>query len=88
MVRNLLAMQETSVQSLDWEDPLKKGRATHSNILAWRVPWTEEPGGLQFTGLQRVGPDCATKHIHNKSCLYWVGQKVHLGFSASSEEPE
>ena len=55
MVRNLLAMQETSVQSLDWEDPLKKGRATHSNILAWRVPWTEEPGGLQSTGLQRVG---------------------------------
>ena len=53
MVRNLLAMQETSVQSLDWEDPLKKGRATHSNILAWRVPWTEEPGGLQSMGVAK-----------------------------------
>ena len=45
-------MQETQVQSLDWEDPLEKGMATHSNILAWRIPWTEEPGGLQSKGLQ------------------------------------
>ena len=44
MVKNLPAMQETWVQSLGWEAPLKKGMATHSNILAWRVPWTEEPG--------------------------------------------
>ena len=57
MVRNLLAMQETRVQSLDWEDPLEKGRATHSNILSWRGPWTEEPGGLQSMGLQRVDHD-------------------------------
>jgi len=54
MVRNLLAMQETRVQSLDWEDPLEKGRATHSNILAWTGPWTEEPGGLQSVGLKEV----------------------------------
>ena len=49
------AMQETWVRSLGWEDPLEKEMATHSSILAWRIPWTEEPGGLQFTGSQRVG---------------------------------
>ena len=53
-------MQETQVQSLDKEDPLEKGMATHSNILAWRIPWTEEPGGLQSMGSQRVGHDWAT----------------------------
>ena len=47
MVQNLPAMQETQVQSLDWEDPLEKEVATHSSIVAWRIPWTEEPGGLQ-----------------------------------------
>ena len=45
------------VQSLGWEDPLEKGMATHSSILAWRITWIEEPGGLQFMGLQRVGHD-------------------------------
>ena len=45
MVKNLPAIQETWVRSLGWEDPLEKGRATHSSILAWRIPWTEEPGG-------------------------------------------
>ena len=59
-LKNLLAMQETRVQSLRQEDPLEKGMATHSSILAWRIPWTEEPGGLQSTGLQRVGHDCVT----------------------------
>ena len=54
-VENLSAMQETRVQALGWEDPLEKGMATHSSILAWRIPWTEKPGGLQFVGLQRVG---------------------------------
>ena len=53
MVKNLPAMQEIWVWSLYWEDPLKKGMATHSSILAWRIPWTEEPGGLQSMGLQR-----------------------------------
>ena len=46
-VENLPATRETWVQSLDWEDPLEKGMAAHSNILTWRIPWTEEPGGLQ-----------------------------------------
>ena len=50
MVKNLPAMQETQVQSLGQEDPLEKGMATHSSILAWRIPWTEEPGGLQSMG--------------------------------------
>ena len=55
MVKNLPAMQGTQVQSLGKEDPLEKGMATHSLILAWKTPWTEEPGGLQSTGSQRVG---------------------------------
>ena len=53
-VKNSLAMQETWVQFLGQEDPLEKGMATHSSILAWRTPWAEEPGGLQSMGLQRV----------------------------------
>ena len=57
MVKNLPAMQETQVQSLGWEDPLEKGKATHSSILAWRIPRTEEPGRLQSIGSQRVGHD-------------------------------
>ena len=52
IVRNLSAMQETQVQSLGWEDPLEKEMATHSNILAWKIPWIEEPGGLQSMRLQ------------------------------------
>ena len=55
MVKNLPAVQKTQVQSLGQEDPLEKGMATHSSILAWRIPWTEEPSGLQSKGLQRVG---------------------------------
>ena len=54
LVKNPPAMQETQVQSLGWEDPLEKGMATHSSILAWRIPWTEEPGRLQSMGSQRV----------------------------------
>ena len=50
-------MQEPSVQSLGWEDPLEEGMATHSNILVWRTPWTEERGRLQSMGSQRVGHD-------------------------------
>ena len=57
MVKNLPAVQETQVQSLGWEDSLEKEMATHSSILAWRIPWTEDPGRLLFTGLQRVGHD-------------------------------
>ena len=54
-VKNLSAVWETRVRSLGWEDPLEKGMATHSSILAWRIPWTEEPGALQTMGSQRVG---------------------------------
>ena len=57
MVKNLPPMQETWVQSPGQEDPLEKGMATHSSILAWRIPRTEEPAGLQPTGSQRVGHD-------------------------------
>ena len=57
MVRNLPARQETQIQSLGWEDPLEKEMATHSSILACKIPWTEEPGGLQPMGSQRVGHD-------------------------------
>ena len=56
-VKNLLEMQEAWVQSLGQEDPLEKEMATHSSILAWETPWTEEPGRLQFMGSQRAGPD-------------------------------
>ena len=54
MVKNLPAVQETQVQSLGWEDPLEKEMATHSSIPAWRVPWTEESGGLPSMGSQRA----------------------------------
>ena len=57
MVKNMAATWETQVQSLGQEDPLEKGMATHSSILAWRIPWTEEPGRLQSMGSQRVGHD-------------------------------
>ena len=57
MVKNLPALQETQVRSLGWEDPLKKEMATHPSTLAWRIPWTEEPGGLQSTGSQGLGHD-------------------------------
>ena len=76
MVKNLSAVQETQVCFLHWEDPLEKGMATHSNILAWRIPWTEEPGGLQSMGLQRAGHDSKKKKKKGKLgriivvCLY------------------
>ena len=57
LVKNLPAIRETWVQSLGRQDPLGKGIATHATILAWRIPWTEEPGGLQSMGSQRVGHD-------------------------------
>ena len=57
MVKNLPAMQEIQIRSLDQEDPLEKVMATHSSILAWRISWIEEPGGLQSMGLKRVGHD-------------------------------
>ena len=60
MVKNLPAVQETCIQSLGWEDPLEKRMATHSSIVAWIIPWTEEPGKLQSMGSQRIRHDWAT----------------------------
>ena len=60
MVKNLPTIQKTQVQSLSWKDSLEKGMATHSSILAWTIPWTEEPGGLQSIGSQRIGHDRVT----------------------------
>ena len=57
MVKHLPTVRETQVQSLGWEDLLEKEMATHSSILAWKIPWMEEPGRLQSMGLQRVGHD-------------------------------
>ena len=68
-VKNLPAVQETWVQSLGWEDPLEKEMATHSSILAWKISWTEEPGGLQSMGSQRVGHDWATNTSILWHCL-------------------
>ena len=60
-VKHLPSVPETQVQSLGWEDPLEKEMATHSTLLAWKIPWTEELGELQFMGSQRVRQDLATK---------------------------
>ena len=71
MVKNLPATQKTFVHSLGWEDPLEKETVTHSSILAWRIPRTEETGGLQSMGLQRVGNDLVTNTgVHHTST--WI----------------
>ena len=70
-LKHLPAMWETWVRSLGWEDPLEKEMATHSRILAWWIPWTEEPGGLQSVGSQRVGHDWATS-LHFTSAFFIV----------------
>ena len=67
MVKHLPAIWETRVWSLGWEDPLEKEMAIHSSALVWKIPWTEEPGGLQSMGLQVVGHDWATSHILSQS---------------------
>ena len=69
IVKNLPAKQETLAPSLGGEDPLEKGIPTHSSILAWRIPWTEEPGGLQSMGWQRVGHDWVTNTEWRWSCV-------------------
>ena len=69
MVKNQPAMQETHVQSLGGEDPLEEAIATHSSILAWRIPWTEEAGGLQSMGSQRIRHNLATTHTHTHTEL-------------------
>ena len=68
IVKNLPAVQETQVQSLSREDALEKGMATHSSLLAWEIPWTEEPGGLQSMGSQRVRHNLATKQQQQQRC--------------------
>ena len=68
MVKNLPAMWETWVRSLGWEDPLEEGMATHSSILAWRISWTEGPGGLQSLGSQRVD---TTERLSIRACSYY-----------------
>ena len=83
LVKNPPAMQETWVWSLSWEEPLEKGMATHSSILAWRILWTEEPGGLQSMGSQKVGHDWVTN-------FYMFSRKFFFFkvlWSAGSSEP-
>ena len=84
-VKNLPAMQETQVQSLSWEDPLEKGIATHFSILAWRIPWTEEPGGLQSMGSQKLD---TTEQVTLTRGLWWpVSQPTtHSDFSHTELE--
>ena len=77
MVKNLPAMQQTWVWSLSWEDPLEKGKATYSSILAWRIPWTEEPGRLQSMRSQGVRHDWGTNTLNIMillpfSSLFWI----------------
>ena len=81
MVNYLPAMQETQVWSLDLEDPLEKGMTTYSSILAWRIPWTEEPGGLQSMGFQRVEDDWAT-NTHRDHLACQKSLSPNLCFSA------
>ena len=72
MVKHLPAMWKNQVQSLGWEDPLEKEMATHSSTLAWKIPWTEEPGRLQSMGLQRVKYDRETSHcsMSSSNCCF------------------
>ena len=73
-VKNLPVTRETRVWSLSWEVPLEKGMAIHSSILAWRIPWTEKPGGLQSAGLKRVRHDWAT-HTHTQVWMWELDSK-------------
>ena len=75
MVKNLPAVQETQVQSLSQEDPLEEEMATHSNILAWGILWTEEPCGLQSMGFKRVGHDWTRRHT--LKCICYHMQKIN-----------
>ena len=72
LVKNPPAIQETQVQSLGWEDPLEKGMATHSSVLAWRIPWAEEPGGLQSMGCKESDATERLKHSSAQPCFLLV----------------
>ena len=79
MVKNPPAIRETWVRSLGWEDTLEKGMVTHSSMLAWRIPWTEKPGGLQSMGSKRVGHDSHTHtHTHTHTYTYMLNPDVLL----------
>ena len=82
-VKNLPAMQETQVQSLGREDPLEKGMATHSSILPWRIPWTEEPGRLQSTELQPVSHDRVINPFRKDKLMEGSSSGMGTCFSAS-----
>ena len=90
-VKNPPAIQETPVQSLSWEDPLEKGMATHSSVPAWEIPWTEEPGRLQFVRSQRVEHDLVTKQQdatqNDPECML-LGPSKSFWFSRASGAPE
>ena len=84
LVKNLPAVQETQGWSLGREDPLEKEMATRSSTLAWRIPWTEEPGKLQSMGPQRVGHDYATNfHFHKHS---WYLRNIMFYFEDREQE--
>ena len=92
--KNPPAIQETIVQSLGWEDPLEEGMVTHSSILVWRIPRTEEPGGLQSMGSQRVRHDWVTKHTqhtvfpHNRHSIIISFFKPHSHSSFTTFEKQ
>jgi len=89
MIKNLPAMQETQVQSLDWEDPLEKEKATHSNILAWVKPWTEEPGRKQSMESQRVRHDRATNtHTHTHTHTHTIVHQSCLDMTLKTVMPK
>ena len=81
ILKNLPAMRETWVWSVGWEDPLEEGMTTHSSVLAWRIPWTEEPGGLQSMGSQRLRYDWAKKHTytHHIRVDHWSTGRIWPG---------
>ena len=83
MVKHLPTRRETRVQSLGWEDPLEKEMATHSSVLAWRIPWMEEPGGLQSMGSQRVGHDWATNTFRRFLQLLEFRRHCYVGLDKS-----
>ena len=81
MVKNPPVMQETWVQSLSWEDPLEKPMTTHSSIVSQKISWTEESGGLQSMGSQRVGHDSARTHTHTHTTR--LSARTHTHTEAS-----
>ena len=95
MVKNLPANEGEAGSIPGWEDPLEKEMATHSSILAWEIPWTEEPGGLQSVGLQWVGHDLVTEQTHHTDLVFlearslkWVSPGQNQGVGRAMLPPE